>query len=157
MAENRRSRSLLDSALSAGSLTTIATGGALIGLGRRDGEASRAFRLAGRGLLERVGAASFDAPLTAVAIGYVHHLAVATAWGVLLGALVFVPRTVLRRLLLAIGLVVGFGIASFYALPPMFRIGYAVTSDIPGVVCIVVALILALSGNVALDAVDAQE
>ncbi len=36
--------------LAAGTLTAIATGGALLGLGWREGEAGRVFRLAGRGL-----------------------------------------------------------------------------------------------------------
>ena len=49
---------LIDAALAAGTLTAIATGGALLGLGWREGEAGRVFRLAGRGLLERVGVAS---------------------------------------------------------------------------------------------------
>ena len=49
----------------------------------RGGEAGRVFRLAGRGLLERLGVASSAAPLTSVALGYLHHLIIATGWGVL--------------------------------------------------------------------------
>ncbi|MFO0094629.1 MAG: hypothetical protein ACK54K_10020, partial [Gemmatimonadaceae bacterium] len=62
---------VLDAALATGTLTTIATGGALLGLGWREGEAGRVFRLAGRGLLERFGVVSAAAPLSSVALGYV--------------------------------------------------------------------------------------
>lgn len=72
---------LFDAAFATGTLTTIATGGALLGLGWREGEAGRVFRLAGRALLERFGFASGTAPLSSVALGYLHHLMVATAWG----------------------------------------------------------------------------
>ena len=96
-----RLQDLIDAAFAVGTLTTIATGGALLGLGMRDGEAGRAFRLAGRGLLESIGVPSLTAPLTSVALGYLHHLIVATAWGVLL-AMVVLPQRGLWRVVVAI-------------------------------------------------------
>jgi hypothetical protein len=96
-----RPRALLEAAYTTGSLTTIATGGALLGLGMREGEPRRVFRLAGRGVLEGLGVASLAAPLTSVAVGYLGHLLVASAWGVALGLLVL-PRRGLQRPLAAV-------------------------------------------------------
>jgi hypothetical protein len=138
---------LLDTALATGTLSTIATGGALLGLGWREGEAGRVFRLAGRGLLERVGVVSASAPLTSVALGYLHHLLVATAWGTLLALLVLPLRGVVRVLAAVIGAVMYVTLAGAM-LPPSLRIGYAVTSTIPGAVPIGAALLLALLGGI---------
>jgi hypothetical protein len=147
-----RERSLIDEALAAGSLATIATGGALIGLGMRDGETSRVFRLAGRGLLERYGTVG-AAPLTSVGVGYLHHLLIATLWGALLAMLVLPLKGVTR---VAAALLA----AAFYAwlsldfVPAGLRIGYSVTSNMASAVSIGVALGVALLGGVWLAATE---
>ncbi len=144
----------LDAALATGTLTTIATGGALLGLGWREGEAGRAFRLAGRGLLERFGVASQAAPLTSVALGYLHHLIVATAWGFLLAALVQ-PFRGIWRVLVTGALVLGYVSMSLSVLPAPLRIGYGVTGNTPAAVPIAAALVVALLSGIWLDASDA--
>lgn len=144
---------VLDAAFATGTLATIATGGALLGLGWREGEAGRAFRLAGRGLLERFGVVSSAAPLTSVALGYLHHLAVATAWGILL-ALIVLPLRGVSRVAAALTVAVGYALLAGTWLPAPLRIGYAVTSTIPGAVPIGAALALALLGGIWLHAAD---
>jgi len=147
---------LLDAAFATGTLTTIATGGALLGLGWREGEAGRLFRLAGRGLLERSGITSAAAPLTSVALGYVHHLVIATAWGVVLALPVLALRGPVR-LVAALVAVLGYVICAVSILPPALRIGYAVTSNPPSAFPIGVALALAIVGGIWLDATDENE
>ncbi len=138
---------LLDAALAAGTLTAIATGGALLGLGWREGEAGRVFRLAGRGLLERFGVASSAAPLTSVALGYLHHLVIATGWGVLL-ALLVLPWRGVTRVTAALLAAAGYAALALWVLPSTLRIGYAVTGTLPGVVAIGAAVAVALLGSV---------
>jgi len=138
---------LLDAALAAGTLTAIATGGALLGLGWREGEAGRVFRLAGRGLLERVGVASSAAPLTSVALGYLHHLLIATAWGVLL-ALLVLPWRRGTRLVAALIAATAYGVLAQFVLPATLRIGYAVTGTHAGVVVIAATVAVALLGSI---------
>jgi hypothetical protein len=142
-----RFNQLLDAALAVGTLTAIATGGALLGLGWREGEAGRVFRLAGRGLLERVGVASSAAPLTSVALGYLHHLLVATGWGVLL-ALLVLPLRGVTRIAAAMLAATGYAALALWVLPSTLRIGYAVTGTLPGVVAIGAAVAVALLGGV---------
>jgi len=144
---------VLDAAFATGTLATIATGGALLGFGWREGEAGRAFRLAGRGLLERLGVVSAAAPLTSVALGYLHHLAVATGWGILL-ALLLLPFRGVTRVLVALALAAAYTVLAGTWLPATLRIGYAVTSTIPGAVPIGAALALALLGGIWLHATD---
>jgi hypothetical protein len=143
----RRFTQLFDAALAAGTLTAIATGGALLGLGWREGEAGRVFRLAGRGLLERFGVASSAAPLTSVALGYLHHLVVATAWGVAL-ALLVLPLRGVARLLAALAAAAAYSLLAFLVLPSALRIGYGVTATVPGAVSIGAAVGVALLGGV---------
>jgi hypothetical protein len=146
---------LLDSALATGALVTIATGGALIGLGVREGEASRVFRLVGRTVLERIGVASGAAPLTSVALGYLHHLVIATLWGVLIGMLVLPLRGGVR-VLAAIVAAVAYGLFATRWIPPALRIGFSVTSNVPAAVPIAVALLVALLGGVWLAATETR-
>lgn len=147
---------VVDAAIATGTLTTIATGGALLGLGWRDGEAGRVFRLAGRGLLERVGVTSAAAPLTSVALGYLHHLVVATAWGTLL-ALLVLPLRGLARLTAALVMVGLYVTLAGTVLPSTLRIGYAVTSNTSGAVAIGAALALALLGGIWLHAAEEDD
>jgi hypothetical protein len=138
---------LLDAAFAVGTLATIATGGALLGLGWRDGEAGRVFRLAGRGLLERMGVPSMTAPLTSVALGYLHHLVIATLWGVLLGLLVL-PLRGFWRVLAALGLAALYLLGSVAVLPAVLRVGYGVTGTLAAAVPVGVALAAALLGGI---------
>ena len=151
-----RFNQLLDAALAAGTLTAIATGGALLGLGWREGEAGRVFRLAGRGLLERVGVASSAAPLTSVALGYLHHLLVATGWGVLL-ALLVLPLRGVTRIAAAMLAATGYAALALWVLPSTLRIGYAVTGTPSGVVAIGAAVAVALLGAVWVAIGDAHD
>jgi hypothetical protein len=142
----RSPAAFLDAALATGTLTAIATGGALLGLGWREGEAGRVFRLAGRGLLESIGFASGAAPLSSVALGYVHHLAIATVWGSLLAACV-IPWKGVMRVPVAIVAAAGYVALATNVVPATFRIGYAVTGTLPTAVPIGAALAVALLGG----------
>jgi hypothetical protein len=155
MHQRARATRLLDSALATGALVTIATGGALIGLGVREGEASRVFRLVGRTVLERIGVASAAAPLTSVALGYLHHLVIATLWGVLIGMLVLPLRGGVR-VLAAIVAALAYGMFATRWIPPALRIGFSVTSNLPAVVPIAVALMVALLGGVWLATTETR-
>jgi hypothetical protein len=155
MHPRERATRLLDSALATGALVTIATGGALIGLGVREGEASRVFRLVGRTVLERIGVASAAAPLTSVALGYLHHLVVATLWGIVIGLLVLPLRGSLR-VIAALGAAVAYGVFATRWVPPALRIGFSVTSNVPAVVPIAVALMVALLGAVWLSTTETR-
>lgn len=156
MAETDNSRGLLDRAFAAGSLATIATGGALIGLGMRKGESSWVFRLAGRGLLESTGLVSTAAPLTSVGVGYLHHLIVATFWGVAL-SLCILPLRGAVRVLGAIVAAILYAWLSVKFVPSGLRIGYSVTGNMPSAVPIGVSLAVALLGSVWLAATDTQD
>jgi hypothetical protein len=141
-----RFQDLLDAAFAVGTLSTIATGGALLGLGWRDGETGRVFRLAGRGLLERLGVPSVTAPLTSVALGYLHHLLVATVWGVLL-ALVVLPQRGIWRLVSAVVAAAVYVLLSLTLLPAVLRVGYGVTGTLPTAVPVGMAIAIALVGG----------
>lgn len=156
MPEISPARTLVDRALSAGALSTIATGGALIGLGLRDGEVSRVFRLVGRGLLDHVGVAGTPAPLTSVALGYVHHLLISALWGTLCGAVSLRPRGGGRRAFAALCCAALYAALAMTVLPPLARIGHSVTSGAVGVVPISVALLFALWGTVWLESAETQ-
>ena len=142
-----RLTALLDAALATGTLVAIATGGALVGFGWREGEAGRLFRLAGRALLERGGVASGTAPLTSVALGYLHHLVVATAWGALL-ALGVLPWRGVWRIPAALAAAAAYGWLAATLLPVPVRIGFAVTGSPGAAVSMTAALAVALLGGV---------
>jgi len=143
----RSPAAFLDAALATGTLTAIATGGALLGLGWREGEAGRVFRLAGRGLLESFGVASGTAPLSSVALGYVHHLAIATAWGTLLAFGVLPWKSTTVRVLVTIAGALGYVALVTRLMPAPLRIGYAVTGSLPTAVPMGAALAVALLGG----------
>lgn len=153
MAESSSPRSALDRAFVAGSLATISTGGALIGLGMRAGESSRIFRLAGRGILEGTGLVRSAAPLTSVGVGYLHHLLVATLWGVLL-FLCLVPLKGWKKVVGALAGALFYGLISLDLVPAGLRIGYSVTSNAVSAVPIGISLAVALLGSLWLAATD---
>lgn len=153
MASIRRFASVLDlvdAAFVTGTLTTIATGGALIGMGWREGESGRVFRLAGRAVLEWLGVSSASAPLTSVALGYLHHLTIATAWGVFFGLLVLPWRKAIGWLF-ALALSVIYVLLVTSVVPAPLRIGYGVTGSVSSVVPIGAALAVALFGGIWLS------
>lgn len=143
-------RSLVDDALTAGSLTTIATGGALVGLGRRAGETSWVFRLAGRGLLEQFGVSATAAPLTSVGVGYLHHIIIASAWGFVL-ALLILPQRGIGRVLFTLVAALLYVLLSARFVPAALRIGYSVTGNTASAVAIGVSLGVALLGAIWLS------
>jgi hypothetical protein len=146
-----RARDRFTAAMTTGSLATIATGGALIGLGLREDDVGRVFRLAGRGVLGRLGVASQAVPLTAVAVGYLHHLAVASLWGFCL-AFVVLPLRGVTRIGGAVIMAAIYTWLSMGIIPAALRIGYSVTSSIPSAVSIGVSLAVALLGGIWLSA-----
>jgi hypothetical protein len=91
-----------------------------------------------------------------VALGYVHHLVIATAWGVVLALPVLALRGPVR-LVAALVAALGYVICAVFILPPALRIGYAVTSNPPSAFPIGVALALAIVGGIWLDATDENE
>ena len=148
-------RSLIDDALTAGSLTTIATGGALVGLGRRAGETSWVFRLAGRGLLEQFGVTATAAPLTSVGVGYLHHIIVASAWGFVL-ALLILPQRGAARVVVALLAALLYSVVSARFVPAGLRIGYSVTGNTASAVAIGVSLGVALLGAIWLSSTEPE-
>ncbi len=137
---------LFDAAAVTGTLTTIATGGVLLGIGWRAGEVGRVFRLSGRALLAQLGYASSQAPLSSVALGYLHHLTAATIWGFLL-ALFVLPWRGAVRVIAAIAVAAIYVLLVTTVVPAPLRIGYGVTGNMPGVVLIAAAMAVAfLSG-----------
>lgn len=141
---------LLDTALATGTLAAIATGGALVGFGWREGEPGRLFRLAGRALLERGGIPSAAVPLTAVALGYLHHLLVATAWGALL-ALGVLPWRPAARVAAALLAAAAFGWLR-ELVPVPARVGLAVTETPGAAVTMAASFAVALLGGAWLAA-----
>lgn len=153
--EDSRARILWDRAVATGSLAAIATGGALIGLGLREGDSSRVFRLAGRGVLERFGVASAAVPLTSVGVGYLHHILVASIWGVALSLLIL-PLRGITRVLAAVTAAACYAWLSVILVPAALRIGYSVTSNVGSAVPIGVSLAVALLSGVWLAATDTR-
>jgi hypothetical protein len=133
--------------LTSGVLVAIATAGALLGLGWRDGEPSRVFRQAGRNLLGVVGLSSTATPLRATMVGYLHHLVVATLWGMLLALVILRLRGVSRVVALVL-LVPLYTFLVPRVVPPLLRIGHAVTSDSASLFPIAATIAVALLGGV---------
>ncbi len=121
----------------------MASAGALVAFGRRDGDATKAFRNAGRMLLE-TGADSGEAlPILATAVGVVHHIAVALLWGVLL---LLIVRRFRGWAFAAAALLtsVAFTLLNLWVVPPAFGIGYAVVTSVGRALPLALALALAL-------------
>ena len=144
-----------DSAVATGSLATIATGGALLGLGLREDDVGRVFRLAGGGLLGRLGVVTTAVPLTAVGVGYLHHLIVASLWGFGL-SLVVLPFRGVTRIGVSVIVAAVYAWLSLGIVPAALRIGYSVTSNTPSAVSIGVSLAVALLGGAWLSSGDTQ-
>lgn len=115
----------LPALISSGLLVTIATAGALCGLGLRSGETLRIFRQGGRILVG--GAVTDVAPVLSVFTGMGHHVLVATLWGTVLSVLTLQLRN-FSRLVACVLLVPLYVYVVPRVVPPMLRVGYVVTS-----------------------------
>lgn len=131
--------------LASGALVTITTAGALVGLGLQTGEALRVFRHAGINVLAALGFVTAG-PLAAVTAGLLHHLVVASGWGVLL-SIVALTLQGLSRLVACVLLVPLYLYIVPRVIPPVFRIGHAVTSRDADLFPIAAALAVALLGG----------
>ena len=67
----------------AGLLVVMATTGALLAFGQREGDPTRAFRNAGRMLLQSRPVTPDYLPIVATAVGMVHHILIACSGGML--------------------------------------------------------------------------
>jgi hypothetical protein len=105
-------------------------------------------------LLERIGILSAAAPLSSVAVGYAHHLIVAFGWGVVLGTVVLLPKSGSARALAALVASATYAALVLLFVPPILRIGYAVTSNASTVVPVAGAMFLALVGAVWLHSAE---
>jgi hypothetical protein len=138
-----RSAVSLRSILATGLLVAITTSGALFGLGMRAGEALRVFRLVGRNILG-LGEVNSDVQLIVTGLG--HHLVVATLWGSLLAAVVLRLQG-FSRLLVCVFLVPLYLVAIPRVVPPLLRVGHAVTSSAADMFPIAAAISVALLGG----------
>ena len=146
MTETARPMSFM-SVLSTAVLVTITTAGALVGLGiRRADDTSLVFQIVGHNLLNTIGRADVATPLQASLVGYVHHLTIATLWGLALAPLVLRTRGALRALVCLL-IVPLYTALAVYVLPAFFRIGHVVTSNVADVFPTAAALAVALLGG----------
>jgi hypothetical protein len=127
----------------AGLLTVVATAGALVAYGRRDGDPTKAFRQAGRMLLESPSVSDGLMPVVAVAAGVLHHAVIAAFWGMLLMLVVRAFRG-WRFAAAALLFAAAFGALNLWLLPPILRVGYAVVTSVGRVIPLVLAVTVAL-------------
>ena len=120
---NRDTVSFL-SLLSTAALVTIATGGAVIGLGIRAGESLSGFRNAGIDILSRFGLTASVTGL--VFVGTLHHLIVSWLWGMLFAAAASRLHS-LSRLVACVLLVPIYVYVVPRLIPMLLRIGFGVT------------------------------
>lgn len=127
----------------AGLLMVVATTGALLAFGWRDGEPTKAFRNAGRMLLESPDLGVRVLPIVSTAVGFLHHLLVAVLWGVLL---ILVVRAFRGWTRVAVTLVVSvlFALINLWLIPPMFGVGYAVVTSVGRALPLALAIAFAL-------------
>ena len=139
-----RDNSAVTALLSTAALVSIATAGALIGLGIRSGDVLRAFRVAGGNVLANAGiAANLAGQLV---VGVLHHAVLSGAWGLLFAALAL-------RLRMGIRIVACMLLVPLYVyvipriVPASLRIGDAVTNRDTDLFSIAVAISIALLGG----------
>lgn len=126
-------------------LVATATAGVLTALGGREGDALLAFRGSGRLLLAMLQMDTSWLTLSAVALGALHHILLASLWGAALGAAV----RPLRGGVMVAGATFAsllFALANLWMFPPVLRVGYAVITTtgqaLPLALATVVALLL---------------
>jgi hypothetical protein len=139
-----RDNSAVPALLSTAALVFIATAGALVGLGLRNGDALSAFHLTGSAVLDRLGLAANVAGR--VIAGVLQHLLLSGAWGLLLAA-VTLPLRLRMRIVACVLLVPLYMYAIPRFVPSSFRIGSAVTNRDTDLFPIAVAISIALLGG----------
>jgi hypothetical protein len=130
--------------LSTAALVVIATAGALVGLGLRSGDSLRAFRNAGTDLLASFGLAASS--IGQMFVGTLYHAVLAGAWG-LLFAMVALRLRIAFRIVACVLLVPLYVYIIPRVIPPVFRIGYAVTYRDTDLFSIAAAISIALLGG----------
>jgi len=127
----------------AGLLVLVATTGALLAFGWRDGEPAKAFRNTGRMLLESREFPGAAIPAVVTSVGFAHHLVATLLWGMLLVLLV---RGFRGWSLVAASLVVSvaFGLLNLWLIPPAFGVGYSVVTSLARVIPLALAISVAL-------------
>ncbi len=138
MAEHTRARPG-----TAGLLVLVATTGALLAFGWREGEPAKAFRNTGRMLLSSREFAAAEIPAVVTSIGFAHHLVATLVYGMLLVLLV---RPFRGWSLVAAALVVSvaFGLLNLLLIPPAFGVGYSVVTSLARVIPLALAIAVAL-------------
>ncbi len=127
----------------AGMLVLMATTGALLAFGWHDGEPTKAFRNAGRMLLESREFPGSALPITSTAVGFVHHLLVALIWGALLILVVRLFRG-WTRVGVAIAVSLLFAALNLLVIPPIFGLGYSVVTSVGRALPLALAIAAAL-------------
>lgn len=135
--------SRLAHALTAGLLTLMATAGALVGFGVRDGDVARAFVFAGRLLLEPRGIPAAALPALSLVVGVLHHALVAIVWGVVLAVLLGTLRGG-KRLLAALVVALIFVALDLWVLPPLLSIGHVTVTSVARAIPMALAIAVAL-------------
>lgn len=121
----------------------MASAGALTAFGRHDGDPTKAFRNAGRMLLESDASSGTALPILATAVGVVHHVIIALVWGALLGLITRQFRG-WAFALAALLVPVAFVLFNLWLVPPALGIGYAVVTSVGRALPLALALALAL-------------
>jgi hypothetical protein len=127
----------------AGLLVMSATTAVLLVFGWRDGEPAKAFRNAGRMLLESGNTPGTALPLAATIVGLVHHVVVAVLWGALLLLIVRLFRG-WARVVMSLAVATGFAMLNLLVIPPVLGVGYAVVTSLGRAVPLALSIALAL-------------
>ncbi|MCU0649185.1 MAG: hypothetical protein MUF00_14390 [Gemmatimonadaceae bacterium] len=93
----------LNRAFGASAIAAAATGGLLLGAGRRAGDPLSTFTMMGRTLLASRGVVVEVVPSAAALLGGLHHVGIVLLWGTLLAIVAGALRPVARLLLIAGG------------------------------------------------------
>lgn len=121
----------------------MASAGALFAFGRQDGDATKAFRNAGRMLLESRDTGATALPIVATTVGMLHHIVIALVWGMLLSLIVRRFQG-WRFALAALVTAVVFVLLNFWVVPPAVGIGYAVVTSVGRTIPLALAIAVAL-------------
>lgn len=127
----------------AGLLVIMATSGALLAFGWRDGEPAKAFRNAGRMLLVSSDFPGSAHPVLATVVGFAHHLLVALLWGMLLLVIVRGFRG-WPGVLMTVVISAAFALLNLLVIPPALGVGYAVVTSLGRALPLALAIALAL-------------
>jgi hypothetical protein len=124
-------------------LVAAATTAALATFGWRDGEVTKAFRQSGRMLIGEREFAGASIPVTATALGLVHHVVLAMLWGGLL-LLLLRPLRGARYVGGVFALAVTFSLLNLWLIPPKLTVGFAVVTSVGRALPLALAIAVAL-------------